>query len=131
MDPETGKCCWTDEQIVTPIKKLQKATKEVKEGTFVPDRENDELTKALRNPEHPGRTRGTPGSVVWKFGFPNAGGYKTQERRRKVELSELQKLNARVRKLEERQAVENQRDPAQATPEATPPSQRRSSMAFT
>ena len=92
----------------------------MQEGTFVPNRENVELTEALGNPEHPGRTRGTPGSVAWKVGFPNAGGYKTQERRRKVELSKLQKLQARVRKLEERKAVENQRDPAQATLEATP-----------
>ena len=43
-----------------------------------------------------------------------------------MEQSELQKLNARVRKLEEQ--VESQR-PAGATPEATPPSQRRSSVA--
>ena len=70
-------------------------------GKFVPDRENDELTRALGDPEHPGRTRGTPGSVAWKVGFPNEGIYKTQERRRKVELRELQKLQARVRKLEE------------------------------
>ena len=88
--------------------KLQKAIKEVQEGTFVPDRENDELTRALGNPEHPGRTRGTPSSVAWKVGFPDIGSYKTQERRRKVEQSELQELKARVRKLEERQDVENQ-----------------------
>ena len=68
---------------------------------FVHDRENDEHTKALENPEHPGRTRGTPGSIAWKVGFPDAGGYKTQERRRKVEQSELQELKARVRSLEE------------------------------
>ena len=108
LDPETGKCVWTDEQLATPVKKLQKCIIIAQQGTFVPDRENDQLTEALGNPEHPGRTRGTPGSVAWKVGFPNAGGYKTQERRRKVELSKLQKLNARVQKLEELQAVENQ-----------------------
>ena len=50
-----------------------------------------------------------------------------------MEQSELQQLKARVRKLEERQDVENQlQDPAQeVTPEATPPSQRRSSVAST
>ena len=50
-----------------------------------------------------------------------------------MEQSELQQLKARVRKLEEQQDVENQlRDPAQvATAEATPPFQRRSSMAST
>ena len=54
-----------------------------RQGTFVPDKENDELTMALGNPEHPGPTRGTPGSVPWKAGFPDAGGYKSQERRKK------------------------------------------------
>ena len=96
---------------------------------FVPDRENDELTQDLGNPEDPGRTRGTLGSVSWKAGFPSAGGYKTRERRRKVEQTELQKLNARVRALEE-QAVQSKR-PAGATLEDTPPSQRRSSVAST
>ena len=132
LDPETGECCWTDEQRATPIMKLRKAINKVREGKFIPDRENDEHTRALGNPEHPGRTRGTPGSVAWKVGFLDAGGYKTQERRRKVEQSKLQELKARVRKLEERD-VQNQqlRNPPQATPEATPPSQRRSSVAST
>ena len=107
LDPETGKCIWMNKQLEIPVKKLQKCIAATQQGTFVPDRENDELTEALGNPEHPGRTRGMPGSVAWKVGFPDAGGYKTQERRRKVELSKLQKLQARVRKLEERQAVES------------------------
>ena len=50
-----------------------------------------------------------------------------------MEQSKLQELKARVRKLEERDAENQQlRDPAQdATPEATPPSQQRSSVAST
>ena len=83
MDPETGKCCWTGEQLATPITKLRKAINKVHEGTFIPDRENDELTQALGNHEHPGQTRGTPGSVAWKIGFPGTDGYKTRERKRK------------------------------------------------
>ena len=47
------------------MKKLQAAIKAAPEGTFIPNREKDELTKSLRNPEHPGRTRDTPGSVPW------------------------------------------------------------------
>ena len=85
--------------------KLQDYITAAQEGTFVPDREKDELTMALGNPEHPGRTQGMPGSIPWKGGFPDAGGYKCQERRRKVEQSELQELQARVHKLEEREAV--------------------------
>jgi hypothetical protein len=42
----------------------------VREGRFHPDRENDELTRALGNKEHSGRTRGTKGFVPWKYGFP-------------------------------------------------------------
>ena len=68
-----------------PVKKIQQYIDAAQEGTFVPDRENDELTMALGNPEHPGRTQGTPGSVLWKAGFPDAGGYKCQDRRKKVE----------------------------------------------
>ena len=96
LDPVTGKCVWMSEQLQILVTKLQDYIAAAQEGMFIPDRENDELTMALGNPEHPGRTRGTPGFVVWQVGFPNVGGYKTQERRRKVELSELQKLNARV-----------------------------------
>jgi hypothetical protein len=56
LDPETGKCVWTDEQLAIPVSKLKKYIKKALEGTFIPDRENDELTMALGNPEHPGRT---------------------------------------------------------------------------
>ena len=67
-----------------------------------------------------------PGSVPWKAGFPDVGGYETQERRKKVEHSQLQALHDRVQGLEEREADRSKR-PA----EATPPSQWRSSMAST
>jgi hypothetical protein len=46
------------------------AAKDVEEGRFHPEREKDELTRALGNDEHPGRTRTTPGSKPWKLGFP-------------------------------------------------------------
>ena len=112
-----------NELLRIPVKKIQQYIDAAQEGTFVPDRENDELTMALGNPEHPGRTRGTPGSVPCKAGFPYAGGYKCQERRKKVEHSQLQALHARVQAIEEREANHSKR-PAEASPEATPPSQR-------
>ena len=102
LDPVTGKCVWTNEQLNTPIEKLQEYIEKAQQGTFVPDRENDELTEALGNPEHPGRTRGTPGSLSWKAGFPDAGGYKRRERKKKKELTQLQALHARVQAIEER-----------------------------
>ena len=56
LDPESGKCVYTKEQLETPIIKIQEAVQDVQEGRFHPDREKDELSCALRNPEHPGRT---------------------------------------------------------------------------
>ena len=56
LDPETGKCVWTDEELEIPVKKLQKYIAATQQGTFIPDRENDELTEALGNPNYPGRT---------------------------------------------------------------------------
>ena len=90
---------------------------------------------ALGNPEHPGRTRGTRGSLPWKVGFPDAGGYKTHERRKKVEQDQMQALLGRVMGIEdreeEREAADRNKRHAEASPEATPPSQRRSSVAST
>ena len=77
LDPETGECVWTDEQLAIPFQKLQAAIKAAQEGTFIPNREKGELTEALGNPEHPGRTRGTSGSVPWVHGFPDNGGYRS------------------------------------------------------
>jgi hypothetical protein len=49
--------------IRVPHKDLVEAIREVQEGKFHPDGENDELTKALKNKEHPGRTRGLGATV--------------------------------------------------------------------
>jgi hypothetical protein len=64
-------------------------------------------------------------------GFAGAGGYRNRERKRKAELSEMQKLNARLVKLEELAAAGQPSQWHEATPESTPPSQRRSSVAST
>nr|BDI54698.1 transposon protein, putative, CACTA, En/Spm sub-class [Triticum aestivum] len=130
MDPVSGKCVWTEEQLRIPVRRLQEYIEKAQQWTFVPDREKDELTSALGNLEHPGQTRGTPASIPWKVGFPDARGYKCQERRKKVEHSQLQALHERLQGLEEREADRSKR-PAEASLEATPPSQRRSSVAST
>ena len=104
MDAISGECVWTDEQPRILVTRLQEYIDAAQQGTFVPDRENDELIIALGKPEHPGQTRGTPGSILWKAGFPDARSYKTQERRKKVEHSQLQALRERVQGLEEREA---------------------------
>nr|BDI54562.1 transposon protein, putative, CACTA, En/Spm sub-class [Triticum aestivum] len=135
LDPVTGKCQWTNEQLQTPVKNLRHYIDAAQRGTFLPNRDKDELTMAHGNPEHPGRTRGTPGSIPWKVGFPDAGGYKTHERRKKLEQDQMQALHERVMGLEEREEVREAADrnkrPAKASPKATPPSQQRSSVAST
>ena len=140
LDPDTGKPVWTKEQLATPIKRLQEVIEAAQEGRFHPDKEKDELTEALGNAEHPGRTRGTSGSVPWLHGFPKSGGYRSRERKKKEEASEMQKLSARLAKLEELESQRATAQPSQrhedpsfdtAPAEATPPSQRRSSVAST
>ena len=90
---------------------------------------------ALGYPGHPARTRGMPSSIPRKVGFPDAGGYKTHERRKKLEHDQMQALLGRVMGLEdreeEREAADRNKRPAEASPEATLPSQRRSSVAST
>jgi hypothetical protein len=50
--------------------------KEAKARTFQPHRDNDELTMALHNPEHPGRAHGI-GVVPWKVAWAGDSTYKT------------------------------------------------------
>ena len=47
---------------------LVAAIDEAQQGTFQPKRENDELTRVLKNPKHPGRARGI-GVVPWKVAW--------------------------------------------------------------
>jgi hypothetical protein len=67
-----GKCVYTKkhDKDPLPIDALRSASKDVEVGRFHPEREKDELTRALGNDEHPGRRRTTPGSKPWKLGFP-------------------------------------------------------------
>jgi 1-deoxy-D-xylulose 5-phosphate reductoisomerase len=51
-DPKIGLLIHNKETIVVAYKNLVEAIKQVQEGLFHPDRENDELTKALKNKEH-------------------------------------------------------------------------------
>src|SRR4051812_32968961 len=54
LDPKTGKIVaqgkWKD-KIEAIMKKLIDAIEKVRKGEYIPDRENDELTLALGNPE--------------------------------------------------------------------------------
>src|SRR5207244_12898835 len=67
-------------ETVEVVNKLAEIHAQATQGSFMPDRENDVLTKALGTKEHPGRTRGFGSKVPWKKGFPNDF-YKYKSRR--------------------------------------------------
>ena len=55
LDPKTGKVL-ERESLKEADLSILVAIEEAQTGVFTPNRENDELTRALANPEHPGRT---------------------------------------------------------------------------
>jgi hypothetical protein len=64
---------------------LMKKIEDVKAGRLKVDREMDELTMALGNPEHPGRCRGY-GVVPWKYAFKgNLDSYRSRKKRKERE----------------------------------------------
>ena len=65
---------------------LVAAIDETQQGTFQSQRDNDELTRALKHPEHPGRARGI-GVVPWKVAWARDSSYKTH-RKSKAEQEE-------------------------------------------
>ena len=67
---------------------------------FTPNREDDELTRALGNPEHPGRTRGK-GVVPWYEGFADWNTDYKSRARRKMEEEKKRKLEEEQRKQKE------------------------------
>jgi hypothetical protein len=68
IDEQTGELI-APPAIVKPKDELVKAVQEVQEGKFIPDRERDVLTKALRNAEHTGQTRGLGDNYPWSIRF--------------------------------------------------------------
>ena len=96
MDPQTGECIVTKKEMVTVSEDLVTAITDDQEGTFKPDRENGELTRALGNPEHPGRTRGKVTGVSWKTGFSECNeSYRSRDRKKKKEAYRIQKIETR------------------------------------
>ena len=65
LDPLTSDCIYGP-NIQRAAQRLQEAIQAVAEGTFQPDRERDEVTYALGNPEHPGR-------IAWFLGSMGSG----------------------------------------------------------
>jgi hypothetical protein len=98
LDPETGLIMER-----ASLKKAQDdllvAIEEARTGVFTPNRENDELTCALKNPEHPGRTRGK-GVVPWFEGFVDWNADYRSRARKKQQEEQKRKLEEEQRKEE-------------------------------
>jgi hypothetical protein len=74
----------------------------VEEGTFQLDREKDELTKALKNKEHTGQTRGLGSAIPWRSGFAeDSQTYRSRERAKK---QKAQEEATRIESIERQQA---------------------------
>ena len=112
MDPETGECVFGQKIQQVPL--VQEAIQAVSQGTFQPNREKDELTYALQNPEHPGRTRGK-GVVAWKYGFRDyIDTYRSRDRRKNEERLHLRRLEEQLLSQDERMIDEVRRQVALA-----------------
>ena len=100
LDPKTGlivaKGKWK-KKVETIVPLLIDAIDKVRKGEYHPERENDELTLALGNPEHNGRLRGFPGGTNLKEGFPDcADSYRSRGRKKQKELDRLSELERMV-----------------------------------
>lgn len=128
LDPDTGMFV-TSDVLREAAQRLEDAMRRTEEGTFQPNRENDELTYALGNAEHTGRTRGV-GVVPWKYGFSgDLETYRSRCRSKAVVAEKIHSLENRIMSLEA--AVGQRSDQPAANVEISPPSQRRSSVAST
>jgi hypothetical protein len=86
---------------------LMNKIEDVKGCRLKVDREIDELTMALGNPEHPGHCRGY-GVVPWKYAFKgNLDSYKSRKRRKEREEEHWSKMmEQRLKEQEEKMQVE-------------------------
>jgi hypothetical protein len=120
---------------------LRSASKDVEEGRFHPERVNDELTRALGNDEHLGRTRTTPGSKPWKLGFPvkrKKFPDRSRQRRKEREADRMSLIEEELKRQSDllnrmrRLGTATSQPQIEAAHDATdPPSQRKSSVAST
>ena len=98
LDPKTS-LVWKKASLKGAEQKIIDAIDEGQRGVFTPNRENDELTRALGNPEHPGRTR-SMGVIPWYEGFSEWNKDYRSRARRKME-------EEKKRKLEEEQSKQD------------------------
>ena len=98
MDPKTGGVSWKA-SLTGAEQKIIDAIDEARRGVFTPNRENDELMRALGHPEHPRRTRGM-GVIPWYEGFSDWNDDYSSRARKKMEEEKKRKLEEEQRKQE-------------------------------
>jgi hypothetical protein len=137
------KCVYTKkhDEDPLPIDALRSASKDVEEERFHPEREKNELTRALGNDEHPGQTRTIPGSKPWKLGFPverKKFPNRRRQRRKEREADSMSLIEQELKRQSDLlnwmslQGTAASQQQIEAAHDATgPPSQRKSSMAST
>jgi hypothetical protein len=89
---------------------LMKKIEDVRVGRLKVDREMDEVTMVLENPDHPGCCRGYE-VVSWKYAFKgNLDSYKSHKRRRERKDEHWrQMMEQRLKEQEEKMQVEIER----------------------
>jgi len=131
LDPVSGECVHR-KIVFTPTAALVKAMADAQAGLYRVDRENDELTHALGNPEHTGRTRGKGAGVPWKKGFPEYDdSYRSRKRKKDREADRIGKIEAEVARMKTAMEALSQRSSQPQEDPALDNSQRRSSVAST
>ena len=136
LDPETvlivaqGK--WK-KKVEYITKELVNAIDLVRKGLYVVNREKDELSLALGNPEKVGRVRGYGPRINWGKGWPeDAPNYRSRQRKKKEESDRLSALERKVQLQQERlDSFSNQRQVECPEVEAAPSEQRKSSVGST
>jgi len=133
---ETGVCVHRNTAF-KPTQALIDAMRDAQEGKIRFNRENDALTKALGNPEHPGRVRGK-GPVPWKVGFSQDDdpyGYRSRKRKMDRDADVVARLASEFDEMKKTLNILVQERSAGGTHEDHPADlgsqQRRSSVAST
>ena len=117
LSQEDGTLIFND-TIREKVERLMKNIEDSKAGRLKVDQENDELTLALGNPEHPGHCRGF-GVIPWKFAFRgDSASYRSRKQRKEqIEESWRQMLKSKVQAQEQRMMEEINRRVAHAIAE--------------
>ncbi|KAK1617525.1 hypothetical protein QYE76_023042 [Lolium multiflorum] len=97
LDPVTGRCVHR-KKVFTPTQALIDAMTQAQEGKIKFSRENDALTLALGNREHPGRVQGK-GAIPWKVGFPQDNdlySYRSHKRKKGRDADRVGRLESEL-----------------------------------